>query len=217
MTDVPISAALIPSSEQGGADLFKALAKAQQSLKPVPRSEYNPHFKNWFAPLDAIIAEVNRVFKPNGLCFTQQVATRDDAAGVLVVTSIHHESGQSYSDHGCYMPAGKNTAQAFGAAMTYARRYGLSTLVGIATEDDDGHGASVGRVQKPKAGKPAPVDPLVSKRAALLQRINALELAHRTELGKLFATKGLVWEQMTEAEIKMVDKAVTERELKRTK
>lgn len=202
---------------QGRAELFKALAKAQQSLKPVPKTEYNPHFKSWFAPLESIITEVNRVFKPVGLCFTQQVSGSDELVGVRVVTSIHHESGQSFWDAGCYMPAAKSNPQSFGAAITYARRYGLSTLVGIATEDDDGNTASVGRSQKPKSSKTAPVDPLVSKRAALLQRINALDIEHRTQLGKMFATKGLVWEQMTEADIKMVDKAVTERELQRTK
>lgn len=200
------------------AELFKALAKAQQSLKPVAKTEYNPHFKSWFAPLDAIIAEVNRVFKSNGLCFTQQLAAHDDSTGVVVVTSIHHESGQTYSDHGCYMPAGKSAAQAFGAAITYARRYGLSTLLGIATEtDDDGNAASAGRATKPKATKPPVSDKLAQDRAALLQRINALDLEHRTELGKLFATKGLVWDSMNADEIRMVDLAVTERELKRKK
>lgn len=208
---------------QGRAELFKAFAKAQQSLKPVPKTEYNPHFKSWFAPLESIIMEVNRVFKPVGLCFTQQVVSgSDELAGVRVVTSIHHESGQSFWDAaGCYIPAVKSNPQSFGAAITYARRYGLSTLVGIATEDIDGAAAAGSKPRQAStektrsAPKPKTVDKLAQDRAALLQRINALNLEHRTALGKFFATKGLVWDDMTADEIRLVDLAVTERETKR--
>ena len=55
---------------------------------------------------------------------------------VSVETVLHHKSGQDMSLGTLYVPANKKDPQGFGSALTYARRYALFTLVGIAGEDD---------------------------------------------------------------------------------
>lgn len=68
--------------------------------------------------------------------------TGEDESGRFVETIlIHGESGEQLS---CRVPliVQKNDMQGFGSAVTYARRYGLMAMAGIAPEDDDGNAAS---------------------------------------------------------------------------
>ena len=66
-----------------------------------------------------------------------------------------HDSGQVMA--GCAtVHADKDTPQGFSSAITYARRYGIATLLGIADcEDDDGNGAEA-TSKKKVVSKPAP-------------------------------------------------------------
>jgi hypothetical protein len=53
-----------------------------------------------------------------------------------------HSYGEWIRDR-CVFPVAQQTAQAYGSAITYARRYALAAMVGIAPdEDDDGNGAT---------------------------------------------------------------------------
>ena len=67
----------------------------------------------------------------------------------LVTKLVHGESGQWQSSL-MVMPLPKNDPQGYGSALTYARRYGLATLVGMVTESDDDAEAAT-----PQRGKPA--------------------------------------------------------------
>jgi hypothetical protein len=62
--------------------------------------------------------------------------------GVIVSTVFLHESGEHMETGSIFVPAAQNSPQAFGSALTYARRYSLMTACGIAPEDDDGNAAS---------------------------------------------------------------------------
>jgi hypothetical protein len=53
-----------------------------------------------------------------------------------------HESGATMSSGLLHVPASKQDAQGYGSALTYARRYSLMAICGIAPEDDDGNRAS---------------------------------------------------------------------------
>lgn len=87
----------------------------------------------------ANLADVNKSIKTacsaQGL-MVSQVAT-SDGPRVSVGTTIFHVSGQWVAFAPLSMPTG-NSPQATGSAITYARRYALVTIFGVATEDDDG-------------------------------------------------------------------------------
>lgn len=123
------------------SELLTALSEAQGELSHASKSSLNPHFKSKYADLSEVIDTFRPVFAKHGLSVVQRNFPCDD--GVTVVTTIYHKTGQWLSDGGLHVPAGKRDAQGFGSALTYARRYGLSSMIGIAPdEDDDGNKAA---------------------------------------------------------------------------
>lgn len=119
------------------SELYKALAKAQAEMKNAPLNKTNPHFKSKYADLAAIRDAIIPALSKNGLALTQTTDMRD---GVLVlVTRLH--LGDEVLEGVFPLPA-TGKMQEFGSALTYARRYSLAALVGIAAdEDDDGNAA----------------------------------------------------------------------------
>lgn len=125
------------------AKLGEALAKAQGEMGPAAKDSTNPHFKSRYADLAAIREAIRKPLATNGLCFFQRVSSTKD--GVTVETTLLHSSGEFVRDS-CWLPVQQQTPQAFGSAITYARRYSLSALVGVvADDDDDGNTASIAR------------------------------------------------------------------------
>jgi len=140
-----------------------ALAKAQGQFEAAVKSGKNPHLRNTYATLDDIIAAVRGPLAANGLSFIQPLSAAKDDDSYALETTILHESGEWISTW-AVVPTlssnrGVNELQAFGSALTYMRRYMLSAMLGINTEeDDDGNGRRKQRESKakPNAG---PIDP----------------------------------------------------------
>ena len=133
------------------AKLAPALVEAQADIRAVEKSAVNPHFKSKYVPLDAIIAMARPVLAKHGLTIAQAGTPFDDGKGLLVETRLIHTSGEWLSGV-VYIPFGKVDPQGAGAAMTYGRRFGLSALLSISSEeDDDGNVAS--RPAKRSEGK----------------------------------------------------------------
>ncbi len=122
--------------------LAAALAKAQGQMKGATRDSVNPHFKSKYADLASVWDACRAPLSANGLAVTQTVSS--GAGGVTVTTTLLHSSGEWMRDR-CTFPVSQNTAQGYGSAITYGRRYALAALVGVAPdEDDDGNAASAG-------------------------------------------------------------------------
>lgn len=120
--------------------LASALAKAQRAMKAAEKDRTNPHFGSKYSTLAAVWEAIREPLGANGLAVVQQVSTTETA--VCVRTVLVHESGE-FVDSDTRLPVPQKTAQAYGGAITYARRYGLSALVGVvADEDDDANEAS---------------------------------------------------------------------------
>lgn len=144
------------------ASLAAALAAAQADLKAVAKDRTNPHFKNRYATLDAIVDTVRPALAKHGLSVLQNASEplTDDAGalrGFAVETMLVHKSGEWISN-AVAMPVAQVTPQGAGSALTYGRRYGISALLSLATdEDDDGAAGSQPPAKKPAASKPEPV------------------------------------------------------------
>ncbi len=121
-------------------ELFKAVSEMQAELEGAKKSAVNPHLKNKYADLADVIAASKAVLAKHKLCVIQTTRNVGDA-GPLVVTTLGHASGEWMRGE-LFLPAAKKDPQGFGSAITYARRYGHSAIVGIAPEDDDGNAAS---------------------------------------------------------------------------
>jgi hypothetical protein len=117
-----------------------ALAKAQTNMGKALKQANNPHFRSKYADLGNVMDACLPALNEAGIALIQP--TGEDEHGRYVETTlIHGESGESLT---CRVPliVAKNDMQGYGSAVTYARRYGLMAMAGIAPEDDDGHAAS---------------------------------------------------------------------------
>lgn len=140
--------------------LAVALVKAQRELPAVEADKTNPHFGNAFVSLDHLIAKTKPVLTKHGLSIVQMPSTTTEGAPGLK-TILLHESGESIQATVPLILA-KQDMQGLGAALTYARRYGWASALGICDEaDDDGNAASA---PEKSAEVPAPgVEPPVEK------------------------------------------------------
>jgi hypothetical protein len=99
----------------------------------------NPAFKSKYADLASVMDACLPALNKHGIAVFQP--TVDDETGRYVQTILAHVSGDKIE---CRVPliVSKNDMQGYGSAVTYARRYGLMGMAGIAPEDDDGNAAA---------------------------------------------------------------------------
>lgn len=136
------------------AELAAALVAAQGHLNNAAKDSKNPHFRSAFASLESVRAATQGPLAEQGLCIVQGLSTSDNGA-VICTTRLLHKSGQWIEDSLAMRPT-KNDPQGMGSAATYARRYSLMALVGIAPTDDDGNAASRPvPTRSPRGGKVA--------------------------------------------------------------
>jgi hypothetical protein len=121
-------------------ELGTALALAQAEMSNPAKNAKNPFFKSSYADL----AEVINISKPTLAKFGLSIIQMPYAKGayVGVETTIIHKSGEYISSRLNMPLGGKKDAQAVGSSITYARRYALAGMCGIAQEDDDGNSAT---------------------------------------------------------------------------
>ena len=121
-------------------NIATALAAAQINMGKALKQASNPHFRSKYADLGSVMDACLPALNAHGIAVIQP--TGEDEIGRFVETClIHGESGEQLS---CRVPliVGKNDMQGYGSAVTYARRYGLMAMAGIAPEDDDGNAAA---------------------------------------------------------------------------
>src|SRR5215469_10206015 len=133
------------SSEAIGA-IAAALAKAQAELtnpeksltatlrSPFPREE-DRTFR--YAPLSSGLDIVRKTLGRHEIAAVQSTKTDKEAGFIRLTTILAHSSGEWISSEWPVCSVTETAApHRMGAALTYARRYALFTLVGIAGEDD---------------------------------------------------------------------------------
>jgi len=152
--------------------IITALSKALPELEGAKKNANNPQFKGKYANLTAVIEAV-RPITAHGLWYRQ--VSHDKPDGACIETIYIHESGQELSAGLVFVKADKSTAQGFGSAITYARRYSLQAAFGLDAEDDDGNAAS---------STPPPPKVEAITEAQITQIIDYLE-AHDIPVGQL--------------------------------
>ena len=121
------------------AEISKALLEANRELKNPPATKDNPFYHSKYTPLDSLIDHIKPVLCKHGLLVLQSPELKE---GFLnLVTRILHESGE-WIETETVVPIGID-AQKTGAAITYARRYGVSAVLNLASETDDDGNATV--------------------------------------------------------------------------
>ncbi|QDT94186.1 ERF family protein [Gimesia algae] len=129
-------------------ELSAALAKAQAGIANAAKEgvNANPHFKHNYATLKSVWAVCKIPLTENGLSVVQ--SPEFDGQSVKVTTTLLHKTGQ-WIESTITMPVKKLDCQGIGSAITYARRYALAAMVGVAPDGDDDDGeAAVNHHQK---------------------------------------------------------------------
>lgn len=157
-------------------ELAIALCKAQAQFGPLRKGADNPFFKSKYADLSSVIDVAREPLYEMGLSFTQTMDD-SDSGSVIVETTLMHSSGQWITGR-LKMPTAKSDPQGYGSAITYARRYALQAILGLAAEDDDAEGAMQrgnGKAKQAEEKKPQPPKEDISKYVAKINACSSLE------------------------------------------
>ena len=161
-------------------ELSKAFAKTQKEMKQPLKDANNPFFKSKYVPLENVVEAITESASKNGLSFTQYPSS-DEAGNVTVGTLVMHESGEWIEYDPIKMKPVKNDPQSIGSAITYAKRYALSAIFGITSDqDDDGNEATQAKKQPAKKTEKQE-DPVISADQAYI---------YSREIGEIAEEKG---------------------------
>jgi hypothetical protein len=142
-------------TSQSIENISKAIIALNAELSNPKNTADNPFFKSKYAPLNEILNEVRPLLSKHGLAIIQNTMSIEDRIGIQTV--IIHSSGESIASDILLLKADKDTAQGQGSAITYGRRYQVSAMLSIASEDDDDGNHASGNKPDPKKAVTPPV------------------------------------------------------------
>ncbi len=129
----------------------EAFCKLQAEIRPAIKDSVNPHFRSKYADLGAVWEAVKKPLTDHGFSVIQ--SPDFDGDNMFLRTIVLHVGGEKLEGRYPIRPS-KNDPQGVASAITYARRYSISAMLGvIADDDDDGNAAST--PAKPSAAAPA--------------------------------------------------------------
>jgi hypothetical protein len=153
------------------AKLSAALCSAQCEVENATKNAVNPHFKNQYADLPAVLEAVRPVLNKHGLAVVQHPGFED---GVCTLTTmLIHKSGEWIQSESA-SPISKQDPQGIGSAVTYLRRYSLASLMAIGQADDDGNAASGPSRRANGFAHSQPPKPPTKTQKAMLEKIQKL-------------------------------------------
>jgi hypothetical protein len=158
-------------SESIGA-LAAALSKAQADITGALKDSSNPFFKSKYADLASCWDACRKQLAANNLCVIQTTDLDDLTNQTVLKTILAHSSGEWVKSITPILTK-DNSPQAQGSGITYARRYALAAIVGLAQVDDDAEAAQgrKGFTNDPRGDMGKEVDP--AKRDSFVKQFRA--------------------------------------------
>ncbi len=122
--------------------LIEELLEVQRELSHATADAVNPHFKSQYVKFEDLWDYAKEALSSHSIMIQQ--LSHECEVGACIETVLYGH-GDSLSTGKMIVRADKPTAQAFGSAITYAKRYSLSMALGIgADKDDDANNATTG-------------------------------------------------------------------------
>ena len=115
--------------------IYAKIHEAKKEIGVVKKNAKNPHFKNTYADLNALIEAVEPILLEKGLIMLQPI--KDGKVFTQIIDIDTFDMVESSIDLSPNL-----TAQALGSQVTYYRRYTLQSLMSLQSDDDDGQLAS---------------------------------------------------------------------------
>ena len=180
--------------------LATALLNVQRTVQPIAKDAENTFTKSWYASLSSVMDACRTVLIDNGIWLCQYPVPVEQPNSLGLVTKLTHaESGQWQSSL-AVVPLPKADPQGMGSAITYARRYALTAMLGMVTEDDDGEGAKNGKKSpaRPKLPVNAPESQKSRQReSSTTNIISAPSNRPPASLENLPPLEGITYQQVT--------------------
>ena len=132
-----------PTPPENG--FMKRVLLAQKEIGAIKKDSINPHFKNKYFDINALLGEVKPVLNEHSLVLTQGLSFRQigDSIRNTLITSISDAVSDRGITYECMLPDAPD-APKMGAVITYFRRYALQSLLALEAEDDDAASATPG-------------------------------------------------------------------------
>lgn len=136
------------------ANLNAARLAIQQAMPAFQRDSINPHFGSQYLTLEALLPQVLDVVNAHGVIVAQWPTVVGNVGGLR--TRLTHAATGEFEEDTMLLAAGKETPQAQGSAISFAKRYALMAALGItADKDDDANAAMPARPQPTAQGQSA--------------------------------------------------------------
>jgi len=175
------------------AKIAPALVKAQAACVSVTKdktgnieTKSGAKYSYKYADFAAVVEQLKPALRDNGLAMLQWAQREQD--GITVITRVQHESGE-WQETDTFIPLAIASAQAFGSALTYGKRYGAQAFMLLPSDDDDGAEATQNPA-KPADRKDSARQVAVDAFDDLSAETQDLMRSHAAELGKLHAKRG---------------------------
>lgn len=134
-------------------ELALAMIDVQKQMTPAAKDGKNPFIGNNYATLNSVMESCRDILLAHGIWLTQLPVPAPLELGPgylgLMTKLTHAESGQWQSSL-TVIPLPKADPQGMGSAITYARRYALTAMLGMITEDDDAESAKLPPKSNPR-------------------------------------------------------------------
>ena len=135
--------------------LAKALIQVQRSLLPAAKDGNNPFTRSNYATLNSVMNTCREALLNCGIWLCQYPVPVETPNCLGLMTKLTHADSGQWQSSLTVIPLPKSDPQGMGSAITYARRYALTAMLGIVTEDDDGEAAKIDPRQSTRQSKPA--------------------------------------------------------------
>jgi hypothetical protein len=146
-------------------ELFNSVANFQMECPKISKDANNPFFKgSKYATLPHILGIITPILKKNGLVILQPVINN-----AVVTKLIHIDSGEFIESVYDIVCKDATNPQQIGSAVSYARRYSISSILNLNIDDDDDGNSASGNVAQPKKEELHPKHPNWQKAKEHLQ------------------------------------------------
>lgn len=130
---------------KGVSAFWKALSDFQESMKPVKKDGFNPHFRSRYATLQSVM-EVIRQARQYDLVVSQPISINSEGDAVLRTIVLHIPTGLHLTSTMPIILKERDNPQALGSAIKYTRRYSLTSMFCIVDEEDDDGEVAMSRI-----------------------------------------------------------------------
>lgn len=127
-------------------DLAQALIEVQKQMAPATKDGNNPFTKSNYATLNSVMESCRDILLKHGIWLTQLPVPAPLELGpghIGLLTKLTHAKTGQWQASFTVVPLPKADPQGMGSAITYSRRYALTAMLGMVTEDDDGESAKL--------------------------------------------------------------------------